>query len=60
MRKLFKYFIALGLLFSVQAYADLANVSGGFNLTETDDFHYDASIDGTKTPAQVAVDHIKR
>lgn len=60
MKKFFKYLISLGLLFSIQVYADLANVSGGFNLTETDDFHYDASVDGAKTPAQVAVDHIKR
>lgn len=60
MKKFFKYLLSLGLLLSVQAKADLANVSGGFNLTETDEFHYDASVDGTKTPAQVAVDHIKR
>lgn len=60
MKKFFKYIFAIGLLLSLQAYADLSTLSGGFNLTETDEFHYDAATDGTKTSAQVAVDDIKR
>lgn len=61
MKTIFKIILAIGLLLSGQAYADLKiGLSGGFNLTETDDFLYDAATDGTKTPAQVAVDNIKR
>lgn len=60
MKKIFECIVWIGLLFVVQAKADLTQVSGGFNLTETDEFHYDAATDGTKTNAQIAVDHIKR
>lgn len=61
MKKIFNLIAGLGLMLCFQAHADLSKVSGGFNLTETDDFHYDASTDpATKTPAQLSVDHIKR
>ena len=60
MKKFFKYLLVIGLFLGVQAHADLTKLSGGFNLTETDDFLYDAATDGTKTHAQIAVDDIKR
>lgn len=46
---------ALGLLFGLQVNAQV----GGFNLTESDGYLYDANATGDKTNAQIAVDKIK-
>lgn len=54
-----KLILTLLALFAVNAQA--AGLVQGFNLTENDNFPYDAAAEGAvKTPAQIAVDEAKR